>query len=680
MHAFAIEGYDRVSAGLVFARIAHRLQLEHPGWFPLAPVPLSIWLLDPRVFTVKLWQLLTIVANFGLFAFICRRLTSSTPWAIVAVVFTLCAWQFRTVHDPVIGTSLVTPWLGLFVFSSFALWTAYRAIPRVTTLALCCAALALAMATSPLAWAFAIVLVVIAFRAGEKRAAIALGSTAIPLVVATVLLSPPEPPWQHGGAFLANVAAQLFASLPTSFRATGALPIGHVPSLYHNGTHYIDDRFITIPAISFAGWLAVIACTCAAFFALRHATPGGSAKSSDAPAIGAAFVVIPALMLGERHAWPHGLPWGFAFDSIYFAYFGFGLLAALAIRRIVQRSDARALAPSLAALLVFLLAYGNVRADNAAIERTQRADDMRGLIQRAAGTGIFRFVPEGSSIALSAKPSSIVPHEGFDDAKYMLYHYTRRRYATVDESNIPARPRRDSWIVQTSRASGIFMTIAHVAGRKNEELVTDRAYGYTVFPDVWRNAPTSVRGIQRHVVPVRDGALIFARRTCGPVPVADALMPDFPTVVWTDGFYPSGPVGYTTDNPEPLRWGLGQSLTLYPKVFMESHGTLTIYPSNCPPTAVNVEGVAVAARRSSLRILSSSDDKTLVVSAKPAQFWLRYAGGGNTPIHVRFTTDAPPADFDPIIFRYERDRPRDIRLVIQVDRVWEDLSVSKAHQ
>jgi hypothetical protein len=671
-HVAAIGPFDHIGTWSVFGEVAAHFRSEAPGWFPLGPLPLALWLTGISVPGAKIVQYVLVLVSFVLFAFVARKLSGSRGAAILAVVAALCAWQFRTIHDPAIGTSFLTPWSAIAVLGAYGGWLAYRDSGRIAVLVLCYVALAFAVATGPVAWCLGALLAFIALRSERRPAAFGLCGIVLAGIAAIVASGPPPAPWQHEGGLGGNLFAQLFAAIPASFRAVGNLPVARVADLYY-GTRYIDDRFVLIPPVTLAGWAFAVASAAVAYVVSSATSPAEPARrGGDALIVGAGFWLVPSLVLGRPGEWQHGLPIGQAFEGVYFEYFGVALLAAVGLRRVLASKHLAArLVPALAALTAFALAYGNARSDAYALAWTARLDEPAALVARAGHAGFFDRLPGAAVIA----PSSSLPFarwgvSGIADPKYALYDDTGKRFATVPYGfRTPAAPQ--TWILDAPLGPGVRVALLHVARTEAGKPLVDRALGYAVDRAVRLDAPGLHRGVARTVVALRDGASIDARRRCGPVPPAVAFAPSRPQLVWGGGFLPSGPYGYVTAPLEPVRSALGKMLTVYPKMFLEGRGVATIVPSSCPPGTVVFRAVAVASKPAHLAVRTPAGVERFAIDDEATPVVLRIPLRDRAPFKIEFSTDAPAAQWEPIYFRYERDRPVKRRVVVQPYDVWE---------
>jgi hypothetical protein len=674
-HLAAIAPFDHVSLWEVFRALTARYRGDAPGWFPLGPLPLAIWLSGLPATAAKSIQYVLLIGSFGIFAFVVRKLIGSSAAAILAVILALCAWQFRTIHDPAIGTSFLGPWAAITVLAAYAFWFGYCESGKPLRLYLCYLALALVALNGPVAWGLGAVLAIVALRSERRAAALGLCAIVVAGAIAIVAAGPLGAPWQHDGGFVRNVASQLFAALPTSFRAVGNLPVARVADLYF-GTRYVDDRFVLIPAISAAGWTFAIVSAVAAYLVSSAAQSVAPVRRrSDMLICGIGLWLVPALALGKSGEWQAGLPLGQAFDGVYFEYLGLAVVATFAIwHMLASKRLAARLVPSLIALAAFALSYGNARGDAYALAWSARIDEPNVLVARAAGVGFFDGLPEGAIITPS--PSLYSANwrgSGIFDPKYALFDYTGRRYPTQAYARLGNHPAPETWMLQTPSSFGILVELSHLAGGEAGNPLVDRALGYTIEPSIWRGAAGPRRGVERAVVALRDGRSIDARRLCGPVSPALAFAPSRPALLWGEGFVPSGPYGYDTAPKAPIQSALGTYLTFFPKVFMADRGVATIVPSTCPPGTIVLKAVAVSWRPSTLVVRTPAGVRRFALNNQGSTFLIHIPTETRAPFRIYFSTDAPAADWETNDFRYERDRPVKRRIVVEIADLWESL-------
>ena len=661
-HLSAVVGFDRVSPSAVYAETARHYGLQQPGWFPLGPLPLALWLTDPPQSIVKLLQFAMVVFTFATFAVLARTLFRSTQASVVAAVIALTVWQLRMPHDPVIGTSFVMPVLAEWVLLSFVSWLAYRATRKAIWLGISCATVAVMMLTDPLGCGFAVLLAALAAldrTLGRPRYA----WLAVALFVATAIVAfdRPHASWPRNEWYGQEVLAQLIAPMPASFRAFGSLHIGGVAGFAH-GPAYVDDRFINVPAVDAWSWMTIFACTFAALTALATVS-GDAERQRDRTAlyVGLGFWLVPALLLGPPGVWKHGMPFGQSFDGVYLQYFGIAVMVTEGVLRI-RGSLGRAalLAPSLVALAVFLLSYGNARANTVSILKTQRVASSIALIERAGAAGFFDVLPSGRTIAVASSDSFASGiHSSVSDAKYALYHYSKRRYHIIATDRLQRLPKVDAWALQTSQTSGIFITLAHISDDRERTIRSDRAYGFSAFQNVWDTLAIPARGVLLRTRRLRDGFTIGARRTCGPVSIDRVYAPDVPTFLWGDGFHRRGPVGYVTSGAVAVT-----------EMFMEARASLTLLPTKCPPRSLRFTAtIETAAPATLVTRYPKRMEKLFVTSSAPL---VVRTPASRSSVQIRFLTDAPIADWNPIYFRYDRDRPRDLRLRFSAASVAEE--------
>lgn len=677
MYLPAVASIDHLSAAQVYTELVNSYRVAHPGWFPIATLPLALWAAGASLAFVKFVQVLLIATSFVLFALLVRRLTGTLAGSVLAVVAALCAWQLRVFDDPVSGTSLVVPWSADLVFASYLGWLNWQNSKASSAwLRVAYITMALASLTGVVACGLELTLVLLAFLTLPTRVETwGLALIASVTIGASWLASAPRIPWRDAHTYLSNVFAQMMAALPTSFRSAGHLPLGHVPALYYHGTKYVDDRFINISQISFLAWLAILVCAALCFFVLqRPLHRRATGWISRAVLIGAALWIVPSFLLGSRGGSSAALAMGQAFDGVYFEYFGLALIATVMILRLrASGSTSARLVPVMVALSVVLVGYGNARADAVVDNHWFHRDEPRALIESAARDGFFEALPAGSKIAVDPSlPFANGIHNSVSDAKYMLYAYTKRHYnvvATISLSNVR---RGDLWILRTSPGADIPVYLAHFAGRRGSEFLADRAFGYTLSTRASERAESDHVGVAMSVNPLGSGSRIEASRTCGAVSANYVFADDRPTVHWQN-FYPEGPDGYKVASASNV-WG--DVLPYYPKMYAGRRATLVVDPGPCPGTYSNIQFDTTSAEPGKMRIIASDGTPVAEVklSAKPATVWLRYDTRRGKPIRISIITQAPVAndDLDPINFRYERDKPRNVRVMVEADHIWSD--------
>jgi hypothetical protein len=669
IHVCAIAGFDGVAQVHVYDDIARYYQSLQPGWFPLGPLPLVFWLVDWPLWFVKVPQIVIVSISFATFALIARRLFASRSDAVIAAVLALCAWQFRAPHDPVIGTSLVTPWFAELILLSFAGWLSYRDTGSRVWLRVGGVALLIAMLTDPLSWGFACLLIaVIALSPLRRRVAWPMAAIATCAIILAFVRGGLPFNLKHGGNYLSDVVAQLAAALPTSYRAFGHLPIGHVPSLWH-GIRFTDDRFVFVPPITAWGWFAVAACTIAVSFATLSPRLAVTAFRREALLLGLGFWFIPALLPGPPGIWQSGLPLGQAYPGVYFEYFGVAVLATLLISRF-RASAARfaRLTPSLVILGVFILCYGNQRADAVSLERSASLDDARSLVQRAASAGFFKSLAPGATIAVQpGTPFADGLDRHVSDARYAIYHYAGMRFNVVSAKGAPREAQGTVWLLQWSRATGVYVTLTRLSGSSGRNGRTDRAFGYNVLPDTPAATAVEGGGLSSTITPLDDGQLISVRRLCGNVPADQVFEPQRPTLALGYGFSLPGPSGYSSlEGPgRMIQRQTNGTVPVYPRLLMAARGSLYVTPTACPLGVVDIAANFNAASMATVVIGIQRRTVRFLVSPTSTSPTLRYTPRSHAPLRIDFLTDAPVADFNPISVRYERDVPRELRLVMQ---------------
>lgn len=676
-HVSVMPQFEHISFAQAYSRVSAAYSRDAGGWFPVRTLPLAVWLIDSHFRIAKFLQYLFIAATLLTFGLLATRLFRSSNTAALAVTSCLACWQFRTPHDPVVGTSLLTTWGALLFFCGWYAWLrrvdSGNKFELVAALGLLCAA----MLSGPIPCALVVLLAITSLACRLPGASWLIG-TALITTTAIFRLGAPTAPWAHQGSYALNVFNQLLSALPLAYRALNHLAIGHVPNLYH-GVRYIDDRFIFIPGPSHLAWLTILLATGLAYSAV-------SRLSSDNKAGGAAFAwvaglalwIAPAILLGSAALWRQGLPPGQSFDGVYYQYFGVGLLATAAVRHLCRNTAAASRTAALVSLAVFVACYGNVRANAWVLAKTTAADYNRSVIERAGSAGFFDVFPDGTTFAVS--PTFIVPSialAGVSSLKYLFFHYSHRRFNIVSVARLSKADVGRDWIVETepSRDNGLILSASHLAAFRGALPLTNRSHGYTPFSYVVDEAAVPRNGVRTIVHRLKDGWTIFAQRTCGAVPIAEAFAASSPTLVYGAGFYHHGPVGYAV--PPIQKQALGDVSTdpnMYPKMFMSRHGELRLYKTPCQDQFLNLQAVVVSARPALLGIVTPYGVELFHVTPAGRHFWLRFdLRKDPSPIRLHFFTNAPPApQFDPVIFHYENDKPRDIRIIFEVEGLWED--------
>ena len=278
-HISAIAGFDAETNSAVYGQLVHYYRSVQPGWFPLGPAALAIWLVDPGPFLARLLQLAIVLLTFATFAIVARRLFGSSRLAISASVAALALWQLRMPHDPVIGTSFQAPVLAESVLLAYASWYTYGLSRNVFWLWLTCAAAAVASLTDPIGFVLMFALAGMApLETATRVQSLLVVCTVAIVAVISISHGSLDPPWNRS-FYASDVTAQLVAPFPGTYRAFGNVPIGHVAALSDRGL-YADDRFDAIPGPSVLGWLFVTGCTvAAALFASRWRRPTESGSS-----------------------------------------------------------------------------------------------------------------------------------------------------------------------------------------------------------------------------------------------------------------------------------------------------------------------------------------------------------------------------------------------------------------
>lgn len=654
LHAPAMMAFDHVTLLAAYHAITQSFSRQNPGFFPLGMMPLSLWLVLP-LGAIKLLQFALLIVTFSLYALIIKRLTSSNAVAVTATVATIAAWQFRQPFDPVIGTSLVLPWCAAVSFFACYAWLTYCDSGHRGWLVTAFATVPLAMLTGIVPLCLMTVMVIIATSgrgAISKPASWFLLMVVVSIGAAILATGTLQEQSTISVLSLKNVIAQLVAAIPTTYRLFGHLPVGNVPSLYH-GTRYIDDRFIKVAYISVGGWFAVVISAALVFFS-RDTLPAKHWRRSLGVAL--ALWLIPALSIQFTLEPGYRMPLGQGSEAVYFQYFGVGLLLAIVLAYFYGRGGSMArLAAAVASLFVFIVCYGNVRANATVFAKVARMDIPRQTLQRAGQAGFFDYVPPGTQIAVDT-PTEL--------NEYAFFQYTGRRYKIVALKSLESAVATNVWQLSITPDRELPLALYHIASVRGGSVLTDSAKAFYVTDDPWKGIAGRMRGVRKNVISLKDGNVLEAVRDCGPVKTHDAFDESKPKIEYGSGFFHSGPYGYPVTEP--------QNTLNYPKMFMGPTGKLTLTPSSCAPTAVNFEADVVSTAPGELIIHSQFGTDRVDVSPNVTSFYVRYVKL-KRPITVSFQAKVPEGDLDHIDYRYEHDVPKHARLIFEPTRVWEDL-------
>jgi len=634
----------------VYRGAARAYQTEQGGWYPLGSIPLWIWLADPPPFFAKIAQLGLVVINFATFALLAMRLFRTISASILASVIVLAIWQLRIPHDPILGTSFVTPWAAEGILACYAAWMWYVASRRIVFIYIACAAVVACILCTPIGFGVGASFIIPFIVSKSLR----VGAAAI-FGVAFVTGAISVANGTHFGestalgTFGASIFAQLIAPFPTTFRAFGHIPVAHVPSLWH-GNGYVDDRFIRIPEISPVGWLRAIVLATLGYLAVQRAiaTQRTAELRYHPLLIGLTLWLVPAIAIGPKSFWPIALPLGQAFNSVYFQCFGIAILTTRCLLAIA-RPTVLAIIPPIAGATILLLAYGNIRSDSYAIDQTVRAEYTRDVIQRASVAGFFKLLPTNSTIAVPHWGSLVTgSYSSTDVAKYMLYHYSKLRFNVIETDTAPDPP-PNTWVLGTSHVPDSLVSLSHWSANSGSVKLTDESLHFSLL-DVGAIGG-SRDGIALTSTPLADGFSILARTTCADVSIGSPLEPPTPRIVWGPGFYRPGPVGY------PPKASNGQTM------LMGSAAYLQVAPAGCKPQSLQFSAIVQAPNAGTLSFGTQGRRQQVALSGAPQAISLDLPRTASR-ITIDFATDAKAADLNMVYFRYDRDRPLDTRLMI----------------
>lgn len=662
----------------VFRSLVAEYHAGHPGWFPTGAVPLLAWVLSPGFAAASAAQYFLIVASFAFFGYIAYRLYGRSV-AIVATVLTLCAWQFRTPHDPVLNTDLVVAFSATLTFATISTWLAFERSRRGRLLFFFFPMLVATSLVGPVPDALCVVLLTALLVARRDPVVVSAAVLVFVASLANGAAMPSPRPDFHVGVYVHDVISQFLAAVPPIYRSTGHLPIGGRPSIFTHtslGWRFINNDFSMIASITPLGWFAVACLVITAFSTLSRAhRTTQNARGREGATLGLALWIVPALLLWPAAPWTHGVPLGQARNIVYFQYFGFALVACAAISRVLRGASSRRAVPALVTLAVFIASYGNVRADATVIAKNEREDRARVQLVGASKAGLFAAFPDGSTlIAPRATLDALgLPHAA--DISYIIYRHTRphRRYVVVPEGSSSAK--RGDWLLLLRPRAAISVALARWSLGTAARPLTNKAVGFTLSPEVriqttWierrDRTPTRIR-------PLGDGFLLSVRQPCGSVPLAAPFAAPRPHLKWISGAYPKGPVGYSRGLPELNTLG---DVTIYPQYFLGSHAVLQVTPSPCPPTAVVLGYIAVVGSAGTLTASGAGRTYTVQLAptppgGRPPSMSMTFPERSHAPIVITFRTTVPRGTFYARLFRYERSFPHTTRVMLQFAPVWE---------
>lgn len=604
----------------------------------VAWIPDAAWHIQP-------WLELALIAGcFFCFARIAQRLFHSHQWALFATVVTLLAWQIRFPHDPVAGTQPFYLWCAFLTLA--ALMCVLEAPSRASMIA-AAACSAVACAATPIAW---IAVPVAAWLAGRRNALAAGAGAAVGALFAVMTGSGMSAPASLRTA-LADVGLTLVAAIPSSYRLF--LPIDGTPALWHTspgGFKYVDDRFVHIPALNLYGWALILVAAAITWFVTARST-SQRPPLRNALSIGAALCVATGAAVAFTWSPYHApLALGQAPDSVVLAYFGVGLLLAalVAAASRLEMPSVRAVLPAAVTCAVLIVAYGNARADRLNFERFGVVDESRAEIERAASAGFFDELPPQIR-SLSIDSVTLQHLGGPVTAEALFRHYLHGRIAYDPAAEWQLNVPGNDVLVAVARRTG--------DGR------VDRALGFTVFPQAVAREVSYHSGVETNARALKDGWLLENRHACGAVAAQYQFADASPHIVYGDGFYGAGPSGYEPLGQRSMLGGTTFVPAWYPKVYMDERASATIVPNGCAHVPVRVVLNTVAAGPGTLTITGAGQTKKIAVAASLVRVSLKLPGDRSST--VQFETDAPESPMVPIPYRYEHDRPRHTRLMIE---------------
>lgn len=561
-----------VSSSAILDAASRDLVARRGGIFPLASLSLVPWLGRPSPHVLRALQFAAILINCATFAFVVARLSGSGALALLSLTCSGIALQLRIQDDPLVAPMFEAPLL--VELALLAVWgsVSHGLSSQRRWICLAVAAALGAAFTNELGYAACLVVASLFLILGASKlrliAAVIIG--VIPVFSIAVGYSTGTPPQ----AIVRTVSAlsdprgaiQLFAkrslaALPTSYRVGDNLVVEAVkPS-------DVDSRFVKFKPADSLGWLSALA-----FAILTIVSFVGLPENHDrlryraVLVVGFGFWLVPIFLpVGELRA--ETRPMYAPYDGIYIQTFGIGLLIALALHAGMRRAIRLSWEGSFVAgtgLLVFFVAYGNVRTNAFVLSRIREADAMRTGLERAARGGLFAFVPTGSTIVVREIAGFDAGTKGVRDIRFALYGLTGKRYATARSTVIlpggslcaslePHRcvpRRRDVFVVAASRTIAPFDTVTALRwqGSSDTGFETESGARFIHFTSPDTQIAALAREANRTQVSVnlttrleRFDTLTSMKRRCGPVPARDAFIETTPTIEWSTGFYPPYP-------------------------------------------------------------------------------------------------------------------------------------------
>jgi hypothetical protein len=576
------------------------------GFYPLAALPILLWMIAPSSFFAHLMQLIFILLNAVTLAVFVSKVSRSDSLALLAMVCTAITLQLRLGSDAIIGPLFTNQ---LFLeFSLLAMLTAHSYLQngKWITLALSTFGAIAAALTSPFGYVLCAILaitVVAGMAVTPRRRIVASVIVIAPLLAVWTCSWANESHAWYDQALAQRTSApisigqRLIAALPTSYRASGSIVSEAIKSAA------ADTRFNKVPYPDLTGWASVLLIVACVFIGAMSSGASEGISFSKLLPTSALLWILPALTPDGNRSTSE-----IAAGGYYLAAFGIGSMLAIAIAsaaRMLRRSNLDSAFISSTALLAFLIAYGNVRADAFVIGRSRTFDAERALLAPAIRAGLLGGVPETASLFPSGFHGFTAGTHDVTDLRFALYATTNRSYAT-DESKSFQSPadrcrdgvkgciERSNYLLEGSLEPQTLGSIALIRWASNRGSVplSDQGVRYVRY----RTAEGRAQAVDRVLASTGQGERISAtpfeaadlltetKRLCGNRSARVVFVPDVPRVGWGPGFYPpyvAEPFLHSTsleaesDRGSKIAWGFAGQ---------EAH--ILVNDDNCNRTAV----------------------------------------------------------------------------------------------
>lgn len=518
--------YDDTSAmSVLWGLVGHEIHSGSLG--PLALFPLLIWIHPWSEAVVHCLDVLILILNFCTFYALVFHLTRSNVDALFAVLVTFCSIEFTLAGDPYLTNLLVLPFAAQLLLTALLVYV--RTGRRRTAFVVSCVLLAAAIAVVPACAIFVFAFIAYAWQRDTSKHAILASLVFLALGIG-VLLSVDRQSLAIYAIGLDRLVAHIVSAFPVTYRASTGI-VRDVLS-----TNARDRSFDQVPQMDIAGWIVAFSCAITTFVFLsrsrgRHAVPTCSS-------VGAVLWVGGAF---------------FPQYGSFFVAFGFAMVCTGLLPLIGKlRPALTSVLPVIIALALFFVIYGNVRANKLVAASVNGPWVTFASLKRASNYGLFGGIRSGSPIAISPTSSLAVLGSSRRLQRLMLFSITGKRFSISKTSG--------GWLLRTSYkpTSARHIDLDRLVWNHGR-FQTSEAQAYREFVssdssrDFLDHFFASTRGMSAKFINYsNDHALVYVRRTCGPVQLDDALKPASPTYTWATGFYPYMdpiPVWYSESAP-----------------------------------------------------------------------------------------------------------------------------------